>query len=79
MSDPKLTPAIAERIINFLRDNPGVSQTLIDISDALKIPVAELAAYLEELSGENQPLVHDLTPDNVDVYFFPAEYQRGTT
>ncbi|HMQ33035.1 MAG TPA: hypothetical protein PKD53_20055 [Chloroflexaceae bacterium] len=77
MSDPKLTPGQAERIINFLRDNPGVSLTLIDLSDALKIPVEDLAAYLEDLSREGQPLVHELTPDGVDVYFYPSELQRG--
>lgn len=76
-NEPRLTPALAERIINLLRDNPGVSLTMIDISDMLKIPVEELAAHLEELSGENRPLIHDITPDGVDVYFYPAEYQRG--
>lgn len=77
MSEPKLTPALAERIVNLLRDNPGVSLTMIDISDMLKIPVEELAAHLEELSGENRPLIHEITPDGVDVYFYPAELQRG--
>lgn len=76
-NEPKLTPALAERIVNLLRDNPGVSLTLIDISDMLKIPVEELAAHLEDLSGENRPLIHDITPDGVDVYFYPSELQRG--
>jgi hypothetical protein len=31
----------------------------------------------EELSREGQPLIHDITPDSVDVYFYPAELQRG--
>jgi hypothetical protein len=79
MEQPQLTGDLAERIINLLRDNPGVSLTLTDISDMLAIPVEELAAHLEELSGANGPLLHDLTPDGVDVYSFPAEYQRGTT
>lgn len=77
MSDPKLTPGQAERIINFLRDNPGVSLTLVDLSDALGTPVEDLAAYLEALSGDGGPLVHDLTPDGLDVYSYPAELQRG--
>lgn len=77
MSDPKLTSGLAERIVNFLRDNPGVSQTLVDLSDALKIPVEELASYLEDLSREGQPLIHEITPDGVDVYFYPSELQRG--
>lgn len=77
MSEPKLTPGQAERIINFLRDNPGVSLTLIDLSDALGTPVEELAAYLAELSRDNVPIVHEMTPDDVDVYYYPAELQRG--
>jgi hypothetical protein len=79
MEQPQLTGELAERIINLLRDNPGVSLTLTDISDMLAIPVEELAAHLEELSEGDGPLLHDLTPDGVDVYSFPAEYQRGTT
>jgi hypothetical protein len=79
MEQPQLTGDLAERIINLLRDNPGVSMTLGDISDMLAIPDAELAAHLEELSGQGGPLLHDLTPDGVDVYSFPAEYQRGAT
>jgi hypothetical protein len=78
MEQPKLTGETADRIINLLRDNPGVSMTLSDISNMLSIPVEDLAAYLEELSGEARPLFHEVTPDGVDVYSFPAELQRGT-
>jgi hypothetical protein len=78
MEQPKLTGETADRIINLLRDNPGVSMTLSDISNMLSIPVEDLAAYLEELSGEAQPLFHEVTADGVDVYSFPAELQRGT-
>jgi hypothetical protein len=79
MEQPRLTGDLAERIINLLRDNPGVSLTLGDIGDMLAIPVEELAVYLEELSTGDGPLLHDLAPDGVDLYSFPAEYQRGTT
>ncbi len=78
MSDPKLTPGRAEQIINLLRDNPGVSMTLGDISDATGIPVEDLAAHLEELERHNL-IFHDTTADGFDTYSFPAEYQRGTT
>jgi DNA-binding IclR family transcriptional regulator len=78
MEQPKLTAAMAERIVNLLRDNPGVSQTLADIADATEQPVENVAAYLEDLAGHGL-VIHDTTPDGVDVYSFPAEYQRGTT
>jgi len=78
MSDPKLTGDRAEEIINLLRDNPGVSQTLGDIADATGLPIEVVAAHLVDLA-DNGPLLHDVTPDGVDVYHFPADYQRGTT
>jgi len=75
---PKLTPELAERIINLLRDNPGVSMTLADISDETDLPVEDLAVYLAELTEHNL-IVNDTTPDAIDVYRFPDEYQTGTT
>lgn len=78
MERPKLSGENAEQIINLLRDNPGVSMTLADIADETELPVEDLGAYLEELSAHNL-LVHDVTPDEVDVWSFPDEYQTGTT
>ena len=40
-----------ERIINLLRDNPGVSLSLSDIADAMALPVEDLAVYLEDLAA----------------------------
>ena len=78
MSDPKLSSDRAEQIINLLRDNPGVSQTLGDIADATGLPVAEVAAHMVDLADRG-PLLHDITPDGVDVYSFPADFQRGSS
>jgi hypothetical protein len=78
MEQPKLTAELAERIINLLRDNPGVSLPLSDIADATAQPVEDLAVYLEDLAARGI-VIHATTPDGVDVYAFPAEYQRGTT
>jgi len=78
MEQPKLTAQIAEQIINLLRDNPGVSQTLSDIANATAQPVEDLASYLEDLATRGL-VIHSTTPDGVDVYAFPAELQRGTT
>lgn len=78
MEQPKLTADVAERIINLLRDNPGVSFPLSDIADATAQPVADLAAYLYDLTDRGI-IVHNVTPDGVDVYAFPAANQRGST
>jgi DNA-binding IclR family transcriptional regulator len=78
MDQPKLTSARAEQIINLLRDNPGVEMTLGDVADQTGLPIAELAAYLEELVGHNL-LLKNTTSDGFDTYSFPAEYQRGST
>jgi hypothetical protein len=78
MEQPKLTAELAERIINLLRDNPGVSLTLSDIADATAQPVEDLAVYLEDLATRGI-VIHETTLDGMDVYAFPAEYQRGTT
>ena len=77
MDEPNLTSERGETIINLLRDNPGVSITLGDISDETGLPVEELAAHLEELVGRNM-LEKDVTPDGFDVYRFPAGFQSGT-
>lgn len=78
MSDPKLTPGRAEQIINLLRDNPGVSQTLSDIADATQLPIEEVAAHLEELADHGL-IFHEETPDGVDTYRFPEVRQRGNS
>jgi hypothetical protein len=78
MEQPKLTAELAERIINLLRDNPGVSLPLSDIADATAQPVEDLAVYLEDLA-ERGLVIQSTTPDGVDVYTFPSEFQRGTT
>ncbi|HEU5100660.1 MAG TPA: hypothetical protein VFU22_16635 [Roseiflexaceae bacterium] len=78
MEQPKLTAELAERIINLLRDNPGVSMPLSDIANATAQPVEDMAVYLEDLA-ERGLVIQTTTPDGVDVYAFPAELQRGTT
>ena len=78
MEQPKLTAELAERIINLLRDNPGVSLPLSDIADATAQPVENLASYLEDLAARGL-VIQSTTPDGVDVYTFPAELQRWTT
>lgn len=78
MDQPKLTSGTAEQLINLLRDNPGVSMTLGDLSDQTGIPVEEIGAYMEELVGHNLVL-KDTTEDGFDTFSFPAEYQRGST
>jgi hypothetical protein len=78
MEQPKLTAELAERIINLLRDNPGVSLPLSDIADATAQPIENLAVYLEDLARRGL-VIQSTTPDGVDVYTFPAELQRGTT
>ena len=78
MENPRLTSDLAEQIVNLLRDNPGVEMTLGDISDETGLPVADLAAYLEELVSHNLVL-KGTTPDGFDVYSFPSDYQRGST
>ena len=60
------------RALGLARDGRmRMPATQVDLSDALGTPVEELAAYLEELSRDNVPIVHDLTPDGVDVYSYP--------
>ena len=78
MERPKLTSERAEQLINLLRDNPGVSMTLGDLSDETGIPIDEIGAHMEELVDHNLVL-KDTADDGVDTYSFPAEYQRGTT
>lgn len=77
MERPKLTPNTAELIVNFLRNNPGVSMTLAQLSDELTIPVADLGAYLEELDSHNL-VIKETTSDGFDTFRFPDEYQRST-
>lgn len=77
MERPQLSSEIAEAVVNLLRDNPGVSMTLDQISEELNLPVEDLAAYLDELVG-HKLVVQDTTPDGFDTFAFPAEYQRGT-
>lgn len=78
MDNPKLTSERAELIINLLRDNPGVEMTLTDIADQTGIPVAELAAHLEDLSSRSM-ILKSTTDDGFDVYTFPVAFQRGST
>jgi len=78
MEHPQLTPARAEAIINLLRDNPGVSMTLGDISDGTGLPVEDVAAYLSDL-GSSEVIVKETTPDGFDTYRFAVEFQTGTT
>lgn len=78
MHNPKLTPERAERIINLLRDNPGVEMTLGDIADETGLPIEDLGAHLEDLSNRNL-LLKATTADGFDVYTFPVAFQRGTT
>ena len=78
MERPKLTSTRAEQLINLLRDNPGVSMTLSDLSDQTDIPIEEIGAHMEELVEHNLVL-KDTSDDGFDSYRFPVEYQRGTT
>ena len=77
MERTKLTSARAEQIINLLRDNPGITMTLADIADETEIPADELAAHLEDLLAHNL-VIREVTGDDLDVYRFPDEFQRGT-
>lgn len=77
MERPKLTPEIAEQIVNLLRNNPGLSLTMSDIADETGLAVEDVAAYMEELSGRSFVL-RETTDDGYDVYRFPDEYQRGS-
>ena len=77
MERPQLTPDRAELIINLLRNHPGVSMTLGDISDQTGLPADELAAHLASLVSR-RILVHQTTSDGLDVYRFPDDYQRGS-
>jgi len=77
MERPKLDGETAERIINLLRNNPGVSMTLSDIADGTELPVEDLAVYMEELD-EHQHVVAATTDDGFDTYRFPDNQQRGT-
>jgi DNA-binding IscR family transcriptional regulator len=77
MEEQKLTSDRADAIITLLRENPGVSMTIGDISDATNIPVEELAAHLTELSGKGV-IDSETTADGFDVYRFPDEQRRGT-
>jgi DNA-binding IclR family transcriptional regulator len=78
MENPKLTPDRAEQIINTLRDNPGVEMTLSDIADATGLSIADLGAYLEDLTDRDM-LLKRTTDDGFDVYTFPVAFQRGST
>jgi len=78
MENPKLTPDRAEQIINTLRDNPGVEMTLSDIADATGLSIADLGAYLENLTARDM-LLKRTTDDGFDVYTFPVAFQRGST
>jgi predicted transcriptional regulator len=78
MDQPKLTGQRAELIINLLRDNPGVSLTLGDISDETGIPVEELGAHLQELE-DHKLIFKETTDDGFDIFYFPNERQRGTS
>jgi len=78
MENPKLTPDRAEQIINTLRDNPGVEMTLSDIADATGLPIADLGAYLEDLTDRDM-LLKRTTDDGFDTYMFPVAFQRGST
>ncbi len=77
MERPKLSSDNAERIVNLLRDNPGVEMTLGDISDQTGLPVEDLGAYLDELVA-HMLVETETTADGFDVYRFPAQFQRGT-
>jgi hypothetical protein len=71
MEQPKLTAETTERIINFLRDNPGVSMTLSDLANLLKFPIEELAAHLETFA-ERGMVIKETAVDGVDSYSYPA-------
>ena len=77
MERPKLSSDNAERIVNLLRDNPGVEMTLGDISDQTGMPVEDLGVYLDELVA-HMLVETETTADGFDVYRFPAQFQRGT-
>jgi hypothetical protein len=77
MERPKLDGETAERIINLLRNNPGLSMILSDISDGTELPVEDLAVYKEELD-EHQHMVAETTDDGFDLYRFPENQQRGS-
>lgn len=77
MERPKLDGETAERIINLLRNNPGVSMTLGDIADGVTLPVENVAVYMEELA-DHQHVVAEQTPDGFDTYRFPEHKQLGS-
>ena len=77
MERPKLDGETAERIINLLRDNPGVSMTLSDIADGTDLVVEDVAVYMEELV-DHQHAVAETTDDGFDTYCFPENQQRGS-
>ncbi len=77
MERVKLTAEQAERIINLLRNNPGVSMTLADINDELGTDVDELAAHLDELVDHGH-VVRETTGDGFDVFRFPHDRQNGS-
>jgi predicted transcriptional regulator len=77
MERHKLDGELAERIINTLRNNPGVDMTLADLSDETGIDVDELAAYLDDLV-QREYIDSDTTTDGFDVYRFHETAQRGS-
>ncbi len=77
MERPTLTPETAEDVINFLRNNPGASMTLGQLSDELGFPAEDLAAHLNDLV-RRKILEQDTTSDGFDVFRFPDDYQRGS-
>ncbi len=74
---PKLDGETAERIINLLRNNPGVSITLSDIADGTELPVEDLTMYLEELT-DHQHVVAETDDEGFDRYRFLENQQRGS-
>jgi predicted ArsR family transcriptional regulator len=77
MEEQKLTPERADAIIMLLRENPGVSMTLGDISDATGLPTEEVAAHLVDLTAKGA-IDSETTADGFDIYRFPDEHRRGT-
>lgn len=77
MERPKLDGETAERIINLLRNNPGVSMTLGDIADGTELPVEDVAVYMQELA-DHQHVVAESSDDGFDIYRFPENQQRGS-
>lgn len=77
MERPKLDGETAERIINLLRNNPGVSMTLSDIADGTDLVVEDVAVYMEELT-DHQHVVAETTDDGFDMYRFPENQQLGS-